>query len=237
MKYNRAIKALDEPHSPIRLEKMLKSKTLNRGKFLTENHFFSYYLQMKTIYELQVKTVLEIGPGENFIQMYMSTLGIKYDTMDVMADSNPTYLTSLAELNTNEIKTNYEMVCAFQMLEHLPYEEFEANLNKMKNLSSKYVFISLPYSCNKFALGLNLQFGQKKKISKSLQLIFPTNKPNRRYREEYKHEFPWAVHYFEIGREGFALKKVLSDIEKTGLRVIDTFHSQNAFHYFILAEK
>jgi hypothetical protein len=50
-------------------------------------------------------------------------------------------------------------------------------------------------------------------------------------------EFPWAVHYWEIGRRPHLLRSVLKDFGSTGLKIIDTFHSDNPFHYFILAEK
>ena len=235
--FNRKVKMYDEPHTPELLTKLTKNKNLNKGKFLNEAHFFSYYLQMKKIYDLKVKSVCEIGPGENFIQKYMKSLDIKYDTMDIFKESNPTYLSTLEDFDISTIDNKYEMVAAFQMLEHSNYDNFKANLQKMKNMSSKYIYISLPYSCNKFSFSFNIQLGQNKRFKKSLELIWPTNKANRKYRKEYMIQFPWAIHYFEIGRKGFPKNKVLDDIQSVGLTILETFHSQNSYHYFILAEK
>jgi len=234
--YDRNIKMYDEAHAPCILEKMSKNKNPNTGKFLTDAHFFSYYLQMRKIKALNVETVLEVGPGENFIQEYMKSLGIEYDTMDIIPESNPTYLSSLENFELSCLKFKYDLVCSFQMLEHSEYSNFSSNLEKLRKMSTKYVFLSLPYSCNKFSIKVNIQLGQNKIFSKMLQLIFPTNKANRVYREEYKTEFPWAVHHWEIGRKGYLKKKVMNDIRASGLKIIDTFHSENAFHYFILAE-
>ena len=192
--------------------------------------FFSYFIQMKKIRELNPKTVLEIGPGEGFIQQYMKQLGIAYDTMDIISESNPTYLSKLEDFDANNAML-YDVVCSFQMLEHSDYKFFKSNLMKMKELSKKYVFISLPYSCYKFSFGINIQLGQDRRISRKV------NKPNRKYRKQYVDEFPWAVHYFEIGRKGFSKKKIFRDMKDAGLNILDTFHSENAFHYFILAEK
>jgi hypothetical protein len=227
----------DEPFPPQYLEKVSKNGTLHKGKFLTFNHHYSHYMQMFTIKNLGVESVLEIGPGENFTVNYMRNLGMQYDTMDIIEESNPTISGKLEDLDESQFKCTYDLVCAFQMLEHSPYDYFVPNINKMATIAKKYVFISLPYSCWGAKLSINLIFGQSKKGVSSLSLYFPLNKKNRKYRKEFKEEFPWAVHYWEIGRKGFPLRRIKSDIESVGLRIIKSFHSEFAYHYFILAEK
>jgi len=235
--YNRSIKMWDEPHAPEDIERALQSGKLNKGKFLTLAHNHSYFLQMKTIYNLHPESILEIGPGDKFVGNYFSCLGILYETVDIIAASNPTYLSSLEDLKATEVKLRYDVVCSFQMLEHSPYENFITNLEKMTYLSKKYVFISLPYSCYGLNISFILSLGQNKLIKKKLSFFLPTKKRNRRYREEFVKEFPWAVHYWEIGRRGYNLKKIMADIRSVGLRIIDCFHSDNPFHYFILLKK
>lgn len=235
--YDRRKKMYDESHSPETLDMVLKKGALNKGKFLTAAHHNSYYLQMLTTHELKVDSVLEIGPGENFAANYLRTLGINYDTMDIVEHSQPTILGRLEELDERNYLRRWQLVCAFQMLEHSPYELFVENIRKMAAMSDRYVFISLPYSCFGFRLSLNIAFGQNRRFSKSIAMYIPLFKRNRKYREEYIKEFPWAVHYWEIGRRGFPLGRIKSDIESVGLRIIDTFRSDNPYHYFILASK
>ena len=235
--YDRSIKMYDESHSPQDLELALSKGNLNKGKFLTFAHSNSYYLQMLTINNLNVGSVLEVGPGENFVANYMRSIGIKYETIDITEDQEPTILGKLEDIDTSKYTNRYNLVCAFQMLEHSPYKEFTSNLKKMAIMSNRYVFISLPYACYGLKFSLSFTFGQNKNFRKSFSLYLPLNKKNRRYREEYKKEFSWAVHYWEIGRKGFPLKRIKADIESSGLRIIDTFHSDNPYHYFILTEK
>lgn len=235
--YDRSIKLYDEPHSPEALDRMVQSAHLNKGKFLTEAHHDSYFLQMATMHRLKVRSVLEIGPGESFAANYLKSLGVQYDTMDIVEQSNPTILGKLEDFDVKPHSASWEMVCAFQMLEHSPYHLFTENLRKMGALSKKYVFISLPYSCFGFGLSLNIMLGQRIRFQKRTGLYFPLCKKNRKYREEYMREFPWAVHYWEIGRRGFAMSTVRKDIESSGLRIIESFQSGNPYHYFFLTEK
>ncbi|RLD81493.1 MAG: hypothetical protein DRJ10_06140 [Bacteroidetes bacterium] len=227
----------DEPHSPEWIDNALKRGSLNKGKFLTDNHFHSYYIQMKVINNLKVRKVLEIGPGENFAANYLKEFGFQYFTMDIEEKSNPSILSSIENFNTQDYLNDYDLVCAFQVLEHSPYKNFVPNLKKMAEMSKKYVFISIPYSGFGIKLSLNIHFNQNLRPTRALKMFLPSMKKNRIYRPEYVDEFPWAVHYWEIGRKGFPLRRIKNDIQKTGLSIKKTFHSNNLFHYYILAEK
>jgi len=124
-----------------------------------------------------------------------------------------------------------------QMLEHSPYEKFVSNLTKMTALSKRYVFISLPFLCAGFSLSVNIALVQSLRLKRKFELYFPWPKRNREYRKEYKEDFPWAVHYWEIRRRGFPLSRIRRDIRNAGLSIAHTFRSENPYHYFILAEK
>ncbi len=172
--YDRKIKKWDEPHSPEKLDSCLKNGVLNKGKFLTVGHFFSYYLQMKTIHDLDVRSVLEIGPGEAFVADYMKSLDIHYDTMDISASPPPTFHSRLEDFDEFCFVDKYNLVCVFQMLEHTPYEQFVSNLEKMQAMSNRYVFISLPYSCFGVKFDFKFHFGQGKTFRKKLSFFFPS---------------------------------------------------------------
>lgn len=235
--YDRKIKCLDEPHPPELLEKLSLEGVLNKGKFLTDAHRDSYFQQMLHIRRLGVESVFEIGPGEGVIASYMRSLGIQYDTMDIVNTSYPTIVSRLEDFDPSGHLARWDLVCAFQMLEHSPYEKFTSNLIKMRSLSKRYVFISLPFLCAGFSLSVNIALGQSLRLKRKFELYFPLLQRNREYRKEYKEEFPWAVHYWEIGRRGFPLSRIRRDIRNAGLSIAHEFRSENPYHYFILAEK
>lgn len=238
MSYDRNIKMFDEPHSPNTLDKVVEQKTINRGKFLTKAHSGSYQLQMQIIKNLKdVNTVLEIGHGEGYVARNLRSLGYDYHTLDFEGTHEPTIKADFRSFDASSVPQKYDMTCAFQVLEHFPYSDFKKHVIKLAELSSNYVFISLPYSCRGFSVDLTFQWGQNKRTQKRFDFYFATNLPNRKYREEYKKEYPWAVHYWEIGRKGFKLSKMLNDIESCGLKVMSRFHSTNPYHYLVLCKK
>jgi hypothetical protein len=230
------IKMYDEPHPPIVLEEASKDPSgPNSNKFLSPIYLESYVFPIKTLHNLGVKSILEVGPGDKFVAENLRRAGYTYDTLDIVEATNPTILSSLENLDPNPYVNTYDVSCAFQVLEHIPYDKFCASLKKLAIIAKKYVVISLPYSCDGYKKIHNKWKGQNNKIfDKEESHFVPTNLPNRRYRKEYIKEFPWAVHYWEIGRQGFPLSRIISDIESSGLTIITTNHSANPYHYFIV---
>ena len=199
-----------------------------KGKFLSNIHKQSYLLQMTTIHSLKGKSVLEIGPGEHFACRNLKMLGYEYHTVDMIDNFNPTYLCSLEDLN---IDRKYDIVCAFQMLEHIPYEDFLTGLKKMATLSNKYIVISLPYSCKGYQK-YHYNWNGQNKCTKAqvVEKFEPTNLPERT-------DGPKGGHYWEIGRAGKTAGSISKDIRSCGLKIIKQFHSPNPYHYFFIMEK
>ena len=112
-------------------------------KYVGRGRWMSYYYQLKYIYELKPKNVLEIGAGNNFLKKQLSK-EMSYKTMDVAKDLNPDILGSVDNI---PLKNNsFDLVCCFQALEHLPFNLFEKSLKEIARVSKKDVLISLP-SC------------------------------------------------------------------------------------------
>ncbi len=238
MAYDRSIRMYDESHAPEELDRIVSGKTVNKGKFLSEAHGESYLVQMREIRKLKdVASVLEVGPGEAFCAGNLRGLGYEYHTLDFESAHQPTYQADFKTLDPRTLGRLYDMTCAFQVLEHFPYEDFANRLRTLAAIARKYVFLSLPYSCRGWGFQVNVHEGQNENSVKRFHFYRPSGLPNRKYRPEYMEEFPWAVHYWEIGREGFPLERILGDVEAAGLRVLDQFHAPNPYHYFILCRK
>jgi hypothetical protein len=132
----------------------------------------------------------------------------------------------------------YDLVCAFQTLEHNPVEKLGPHLKKMADLSNKYVFVSLPYSGRWISIKLNVGLpGFRRNLSLTLPWyrLTPPKRPIDQYRVS---KTPYSHHWFEIGDEG--MKK--DDLKKlaiaNGLKVSKEFHvGAFPYHYFVLFEK
>lgn len=180
----------------------------------------SIWYQINEIIKLKPTTVLEFGPGIGILKSVLQTAKIKYFSADIASDLCPDFMGSVDSLTLDK---KFDLVCAFQVLEHLPYEKFESCLKNLSNLSSRYVIISLPYfgPYIKFKFELfpliDLRFVRK--------LIFPKS-----------HKFD-GEHYWEIGKKNYSLKRVKTDIEKV-FKVKNSFLiSENPYHYIFVLEK
>ena len=236
--YDRSTKIHDEPHPPVVLEQQRANRTLNRGKFLTESHAGSYLKQMQTIAKLDdVQSVFEVGPGAHFVARNLRELDYVYHTLDFEDIHSPTIVADFSSFDPASVSEQYDLACAFQVLEHFPFEDFTRLIDKLQALSKKYVFISLPFSCRGMRFRKIVHHGQNNTEIEEEELFEPSRLPNRRYRDEFMREFPWAVHYWEIGRIEFSLEHVIKKLQSSGLQIREQFHGPNPYHYFILCEK
>ena len=236
-KFDKTIKCFDEPHPPIKIEEYIDNQ--KPGKFLNKAHRDSYLQQMLWIKSCSgISSIFEVGPGEGFCATNLRKLGYQYETLDKfkVANFEPDYNQSFTNFSADDHPKKYDMACAFQVVEHFPYEKFKENILKLAKISKRYVFISIPYSCYGFSFNVSFTFNQKSYFRK-IGFYIPTLKKNRKYREEYMKRYPWAVHYWEIGRKQFPLKKILKDIDELKLKVIRKSHGENPYHYYILCEK
>lgn len=190
-------------------------------KYTDKKRFNSYFYQMESIFKIQPKNVLEIGSGVGVIKKLIPQ-SIKYIDVDISKELSPEIVASVEHLPFRE--SSFEMVCCFQVLEHLPFDKFPALLEELKRVSLKYVYISLPFANHKFMIDIYLP--RIKNIT--IDLLIPMF-----YR---KHNFD-GQHYWEIGKKGYPGKRI-KNIIKEKFKIISTFTpKENFFHTFYLLEK
>lgn len=122
---------------------------------------------------------------------------------------------------------SFDVVACFEVLEHLPYEEFKKALQEIYRVSVRHAVLSLP-DCTR-ACKLELQ------IPKVGDLKFLISLPRLR---APVHIFN-GEHYWEIGKAGYPLRRLLDDIETTGFKLISSYRVFEApyYRFFILRKK
>lgn len=256
--YKEDIKCFDEPHSPIECRNAFADyEKLSKRKFLIEENMYSYFLQCRTIHECLAGSgsILEIGPGGNIVKNLMKGIGYNYLTLDAQENVHPDIKCDVRNFSTYEHLENFDLVASFQMLEHIPYQDYLDVLRKINLITKKYILLSVPYECRYFNLNFsfsiinvtadsiipNLIKKILRRLSKAIHvsLVLPyINLPNRKYRKEFAEEFPFAIHFWEIGRNGLFKNKFLCDIENKGFVIKKTFHNKvHPYHFYVLAEK
>ena len=111
--------------------------------FESETRWRLYWRQQKLMRDLLAPgdRVLEIGIGTQFVANYLRSKGISVTTLDIDADKHPEIVANIA---LYEFPTSYDAILAFQVFEHMPYEDFEAVLPRLAAAARRQVFISVP---------------------------------------------------------------------------------------------
>ena len=189
--------------------------------YTNRDRFASYFYQLKYVELLNPESFLEIGGGAGILKKLIPA-GIKYFNADISKDLNPDLIATVEKLPFKDNK--FDLVGCFQVLEHLPFEKFPLLLEELKRVSSKYIFISLPFANHKILFEATLP--RAKKIS--LNIIIPMF-----YK---KHKFD-GQHYWEIGKRNYPQNKIKSIIENKFK--INAFFTpkENTYHTFFLLEK
>jgi SAM-dependent methyltransferase len=205
-------------------QQQVEKKHYSFSRYFFPGRWMSYYYQTKEIAERSdIKSVLDIGPGTDFLKHTLSIHrnDITYKTLDIAEDLHPDYKGSVTEIPLPD--ASYDAVCAFQVLEHIQFEDFEKALSELNRVSRKYVFISLPHFGPSFEFWFKIPFVRR--IKWATKLWFPK-----------EHTFD-GQHYWEIGKKGYSSSKVRSTITKHFSIINEYVPFENQYHHFYILEK
>ena len=182
------------------------------------HRWISYWYQIQSIIRSGAKSVLEIGLGTGIVTHYLRhRLGLKVTTLDFDESLNPDIVGDVRELASLVGGRQFDAVAAFQVLEHLPFEDFVPVLKQMARVSRKVVLISLPYNGTFFQVRLKVW---------RLSVAFGRKIP--RY---CKWRFD-GEHYWEIGTRGHSLTRIRSAIKAVLDIEWEYFCPDYPYHYF-----
>lgn len=188
-----------------------------------KSRFPSYWHQIQEILIRQPSQVLEIGVGNGFVSSYLRRAGIKVVSVDIDSSLYPEIVASVTRLPFR--KFVFDIVVAYQVLEHLPFEIFEQCLTEMANISRRHVLISLP-DRRPF---LSIRAGIYPWVAREINLTIPVLIPK-------KHLFD-GEHYWEIGKRGYSIGAVLKILRKVGLKIKGHYRvPEKPLHHLFMME-
>lgn len=203
--------------------KQVESNYYFKDKYLTLERFISYFYQIKTIRQnLEKGRILFIGPGDKVVSEYLKKSGnYQIVTFDIDADLEPDVVGDVRYLPFS--KDEFDLVVAFEVLEHIEYRFFENILDDMKKISKKKVLISVPYRLTSFEFIFKFPGIRSLLHRDYLKLAF-----------DIPLKFPgFAIstqHYWEIDNDEFPIERIREsletsfEIEKEDRPVLDRYH-------------
>ncbi|MEN9621727.1 MAG: hypothetical protein RLZZ67_161 [Candidatus Parcubacteria bacterium] len=192
------------------------------GTYAHPDRFASYFYQLRELHKVSPKTILEVGVGDAVIGNYIrDNTDIKYTSIDVAADVNPDVIGSVLEMPfENE---THDVVCAFEVLEHIPFESFEKAISEMSRVARTHVMVSVPH------------FGPPLKLLLKIPFI---KEIRAAFKIPYHPAHTWnGQHYWEIGKKGCSAKAIREIMSKYGTLVSEYVPFENQYHHFFILEK
>jgi len=190
----------------------------------TKERFISYWHQINEIIKLNPKTVLEIGIGNGFVSKYLKERKVNILTIDIDKRLNPDVVGSVLNMPFSE--ELFDIVACYEVLEHLPFENFSKALFEIFRVSKSYAILSLPDASRVYRVYLQIpKIGIFKRLIPLPRLKNPT------------HKFD-GEHYWEIGKAEYPLSKIINEIQKAGFRIEKTYRVfENPYHRFFILRK
>lgn len=207
------------------LKKQVDKSNYEFRKYVGKNHrWVSFYHQLDELFSIpNLTSVLEVGPGMPLVRDMLAyhAPSVTYKSLDIADDLNPDLQGSVTNIPAED--NSFDVVCAFQILEHIPYEQFEQALQEMARVSKKHVLFSVPH------------FGPAFRIMLKIPLL---------PKLEYAFKFPYPIthqwdgqHYWEIGKNKYPLKRIVADVKKYYHLKHTYIPFENQCHRFFVLEK
>ncbi|MBI4709150.1 MAG: class I SAM-dependent methyltransferase [Candidatus Portnoybacteria bacterium] len=206
------------------MDKQVDKNHYEFRKYCDIERWSSYWHQIDEILKCQPQSVLEIGVGDRVLASYLkNNTDIQYASVDIDSALKPDVVCSVEYLKFKD--DSFNLVCAFEVLEHLPFEKFELALLQLRRVSKKNVILSLPHWGRHFSIDIRLPLLKRLKWQNKFSVAA---KP---------HKFS-GQHYWEIGKKGYSLKNVKSVIKKAGFEILkDYIVFESPYHHFFVLEK
>lgn len=192
-------------------------------RYHSPQRFTSYYYQLKAIRELAPDAVLEIGVGDHTFQTLAKQHGIDIYGMDLDPELTPSLCASATQIPLCD--SSMDTIAAFQVLEHIPYEQLPGIVAEMFRVCRKGVVISLPEFGNA-SIVLNVP------MVRHLAIPIPHCSPIHP-----EHHFD-GEHYWEIGKRGFPRSRIIETFHESGFLCTGTWiNPYFAYHRFFIFRK
>lgn len=191
-------------------------------EYVDKRRWASMWHQLDEVIAQKPNRVLEIGPGPGVFCGVARSLGLEVETLDLDPALEPDHVASVFDMPFETAA--FDVVCAFQMLEHLPFEQSLEALTEMSRVARCAVVLSLPDSAVRWPVSIHVP-------TRGL-LQFSIPKPRLRTRP---HRFD-GEHHWELNARGFSLDFVARSIATATSMSLDKTYRvpENPYHRFFV---
>ncbi len=181
----------------------------------------SYWHQIDEILKLNPEKVLEIGVGNKMVFDYLRRAGLEVKTLDLDSSLNPDFTASVIQMPLPD--NSFDVVLCAEVLEHLPFNDFEKALAELKRVSGGNIVLSLPHFGPPVKICFKIPFLKEVRFAFKIPVFL-------------KHKFN-GEHYWEIGKKGYSCRRIRGIIRKHFKIKKEFIPFENQYHHFFILEK
>jgi len=203
--------------------KQVDKKAYGFFRYCGLDRWASYHYQLTEILSVKPQSVLEVGVGDGVVCGYLSrNTEIAYTSVDIADDVGADVIGSITALPFQD--KSFDVVCAFEVLEHLPFETLGTSLSELARVAREKVILSVPH------FGPPLKFLLKLPFLSELSFAFKIPHP-------LTHIFN-GQHYWELGKRDYPVNRFRSYLEKHFTIEKEYVPFENQYHrFFVLKPK
>jgi SAM-dependent methyltransferase len=170
----------------------------------SETHWRLYWRQQKLMRELVSAgdRVLEIGVGTGFTANYLRSKGVDVTTVDIDPDKRPDIVANIAEYDFPE---SYDAILAFEVFEHLPYDDFPPLLGRLSTAAKRHVFLSLP---------------RNRRLVASFNVKLPKLKAKTVQWKVKRGSIVEPYHVWELDHDGVTVQSLEDELASAGFSIV-----------------
>jgi len=186
----------------------------------SKKHWQLYWHQQKLL-ENRISVndkILEVGVGSGFTANYLKSKGFNVKTVDIDQNKNPDIVKNI--VYTEPKFFNFDVLLAFNIFEHIPYDEFLKFLEKLQESRVSRIFLCLPVF--------------KKIVFEAYFYFLPL--PPCRIKLFLKKRKLSTNHHWELEYEDNNLHKLKSDIYQRNFLIGEEFKYYNQQYLFIMKD-
>lgn len=204
-------------------EPQVAKEHYNGNAYRYADRWMSYFYQLELIRRVDARTVLEVGVGAGVLARELRARGISMKTLDIASDVSPDIVGSVTDIPIPE--HSFDATVAFEVLEHIRFEDVSKALSELARVSKQYVILSLPHPG--WVISFNVKVPLLPRVHFLLQVPFFWK----------EHTFN-GEHYWELGKKGFSVHRFLSSARDAGLTLVSfEKHVDDPGHRFFIFKK
>jgi hypothetical protein len=189
--------------------------------YLHPHRFASYGYQFNELVDRNCESVVEVGVGAGILKFLLHRAGIDVKTLDIDESLDPDVVGSVTDI---PLSTNFaDAVVAFQVLEHLRYDEFAPALREMTRVARSFVMLSVPDVSRWYRFDNWIPFIGRVRFQIRLPRLNPP-----------VHEFD-GQHHWEIGKKDYPFSRIENTIQSCNLHIDSTYRPwEYGYHRFFI---